>query len=180
MARKEKDDAASLEWLEERRLALSELLGTFLKQEKERNEQMHALMIKMDEQVTHLNYLKNLINLKKREQDQAMFWLVQFQRLLQEKPVALRQLEAQLEPEINQLLVRARVSDGVAETFATHRITSDQLIQLTDEKLKSIGINAAGDRRRILDEIERGPISIDKATAPTEKVFLLKINIFNI
>lgn len=100
-----------------------------------------------------------------------MFWLVQFQRLLQEKPVALRQLEAQLEPEINQLLVRARVSDGVAETFATHRITSDQLIHLTDEKLKSIGINAAGDRRRILDEIERGPISIDKATAPTEKVF---------
>ena len=60
MARKEKDDAASLEWLEERRLALSELLGTFLKQEKERNEQMHALMIKMDEQVINFNNFKNI------------------------------------------------------------------------------------------------------------------------
>ena len=55
-----------------------------------------------------------------------MFWLVQFQRLLQEKPVALRKLEAQIEPEINQLLTRARVSDGVPEAFATHRITTDQ------------------------------------------------------
>ena len=55
-----------------------------------------------------------------------MFWLVQFQRLLLEKPVALRKLEAQIEPEINQLLTRARVSDGVPEAFATHRITTDQ------------------------------------------------------
>ena len=56
-----------------------------------------------------------------------MFWLVQFQRLLQEKPVALRKLESQLEPEISQLLTRARVSDGVPEAFATHRITCDQV-----------------------------------------------------
>ena len=56
-----------------------------------------------------------------------MFWLVQFQRLLQEKPVALRKLESQLGPEISQLLTRARVSDGVLEAFATHRITCDQV-----------------------------------------------------
>ena len=51
MQRKEQDDQASLEWLEERRLQLSELLGTFLKQEKERSHQTNELLIKMDQQV---------------------------------------------------------------------------------------------------------------------------------
>ena len=50
--RREKDDAASLEWLEERRLHLSEMLGTFLKQEKEREQQTKDLVIKMDQQVS--------------------------------------------------------------------------------------------------------------------------------
>ena len=51
MQRKEQDDEASLEWLEERRLQLSELLGTFLKQEKERSQQTKELLVKMDQQV---------------------------------------------------------------------------------------------------------------------------------
>ena len=32
-----------------------------------------------------------------------------------------------------------------------------------------MGISAIGDRTRILEEIEKGPPSVDKATAPTEK-----------
>ena len=58
------EDEESRDWLVERRLELSSLLGNFLKQEKEREKMTKDLLIKMNEQ---------------REQDQAMFWLVQFQ-----------------------------------------------------------------------------------------------------
>ena len=58
--RREKDDAASLEWLEERRLHLSEMLGTFLKQEKEREQQTKELVIKMDQQVSFSQCIRRL------------------------------------------------------------------------------------------------------------------------
>lgn len=55
--RREKDDAASLEWLEDRRLQLSEMLGIFLKQEKEREQETKELVVKMDQQVSLSHYL---------------------------------------------------------------------------------------------------------------------------
>ena len=56
------EDEETADWLEQRRLELSEMLGVFLKQEKERELLAQELLVKMNEQ---------------REQDQAMFWLVQ-------------------------------------------------------------------------------------------------------
>lgn len=58
------DKEQNKEWLEDRRLELSGLLGQFLKQETEREAMAMALLGKMQDQ---------------REQDQATFWLVQFQ-----------------------------------------------------------------------------------------------------
>jgi hypothetical protein len=58
------DKELNQEWLEDRRLELSGLLGQFIKQETEREHMAQELVIQMENQ---------------REQDQATFWLVQFQ-----------------------------------------------------------------------------------------------------
>ena len=47
----------------------------------------------------------------------------------------------------------------------------NKLTGLNDDKLKTMGINSVGDRQRILDQIAAGLPSVDKATAPSEKVF---------
>jgi len=143
------EDEETADWLEQRRLELSEMLGVFLKQEKERELLAQELLVKMNEQ---------------REQDQAMFWLVQFQRLLQEKPAALLRLQSNLEPELASILQRACVSDGVLEAFSSHRITLAQLSSFTDEDFKRIGISAIGDITRLMNEIKKGPQSM--ASAP--------------
>ena len=64
LKKQENQQELNKEWLEDRRLELSGLLGQFLKQEKEREFMAKGLLVKMEEQ---------------KEQDQAMFWLVQFQ-----------------------------------------------------------------------------------------------------
>lgn len=64
LKKQENQQELNKEWLEDRRLELSGLLGQFLKQEKEREFMAKGLLVKMEEQ---------------REQDQATFWLVQFQ-----------------------------------------------------------------------------------------------------
>ena len=48
----------------------------------------------------------------------------------------------------------------------------NKLTDLNDDTLKTMGINSVGDRQRILDQIAAGLPTIDKATAPSEKVFL--------
>ena len=64
LKKQESEQELNKEWLEDRRLELSGLLGQFLKEEKEREKMAKGLLVKMEEQ---------------KEQDQAMFWLVQFQ-----------------------------------------------------------------------------------------------------
>jgi len=64
LKKQETDQEINKEWLEDRRLELSGLLGQFLKQETEREGMAKMLLGKMEDQ---------------REQDQATFWLVQFQ-----------------------------------------------------------------------------------------------------
>ena len=64
LKKQESEQELNKEWLEDRRLELSGLLGQFLKEEKEREKIAKGLLVKMEEQ---------------KEQDQAMFWLVQFQ-----------------------------------------------------------------------------------------------------
>ena len=125
------EDEATADWLEERRLELSSLLGSFIKKEKEREQMSAELLIKMDQQ---------------KEQDQSMFWLVQFQRLLQEKPISLRRMEAELEPDVSRLLQRACVGPGVIEAFATHRISYNQLCTMTPDDLDKIGVKSSGDK----------------------------------
>lgn len=145
------EDEETAYWLEQRRLELSEMLGVFLKQEKEKELLAQELLNKMNEQ---------------REQDQAMFWLVQFQRLLAEKPVALLRLQGNLEPELAAVLQRSCVSDGVLEAISSHRITLAQLSSFSEEDFKRIGISKIGDITRLMNEIKKGPQSI--ASAPKQ------------
>ena len=91
------------------------------------------------------------------------------QRLLQEKPLALRRLETQLEPEVLEIIQRANVTDSV-ECFATHRISWHQLRAMTDKELERIGLYRVGDRKRVLDEVKKGATGIlIKANAPGQK-----------
>ena len=92
-----------------------------------------------------------------------------FQRLLQEKPLALRKYESLLEPEVLEILQRSNCCDSI-ECFATHRITYQQLREMSDKDLEKIGIFRLGDRVRILEETKKGATGVlCKANAPDLK-----------
>lgn len=131
------------------RLELSSLLGSLLKQQQAREEDLTNLMYAME---------------KQKEDDQLDFWLVQYQRLLDTKPEQLIRKENYLDTEVVRLLHRAGAEDHIPE-FARHKITPRDLFLLDEEKLRRIGVFEVGSISSILQEVE-SLISIQKKATP--------------
>jgi len=131
------------------RLELSSLLGSLLKQQQARQEDLSNLMYAME---------------KQKEDDQLDFWLVQYQRLLDTKPEQLVRKENYLDTEVIRLLHRAGAEDHIPE-FARHKITPRDLFLLDEEKLRRIGVFEVGSINSILLEVE-SLISIQKKVTP--------------
>ncbi|NXW83230.1 LRSM1 ligase, partial [Alopecoenas beccarii] len=118
----------------EQRQALGYLLQQLLKEKKQREEELRQILLEME---------------AKSETKQENYWLIQYQRLLNQKPLSLRLQEEGLERQLMNLLIELSAEQYVP-VFAHHRISLQALSTMTAGDLEKIGVAEAGLQRAIL------------------------------
>ncbi|XP_028274113.1 E3 ubiquitin-protein ligase LRSAM1 [Parambassis ranga] len=129
-------DAENLqEVLIEQRTALSDLLQQLLKQRDQREQELQQVLAEMEQ---------------KCESNQQNYWMIQYQRLLDAKPLSLRMQEAGLEKELVNLLCRLS-SQHYLPILAHHRVTTEAICHMTPSDLNKIGITEVGIQKALLN-----------------------------
>ncbi|XP_077866101.1 E3 ubiquitin-protein ligase LRSAM1-like [Saccoglossus kowalevskii] len=120
-----------------------------------RSELTNMLLQLMDEQDSRQQELKKrLLEMeRKREDDAVDYWLVQYQRLLDQKPQSLIDHEHNLEIAVMKILSKAKADDYIPQ-FARHRVSIETLCVMTEEDLKIMGVHEVGLRKALLLAID--------------------------
>ncbi|KAM6297020.1 E3 ubiquitin-protein ligase LRSAM1 [Aegotheles albertisi] len=118
----------------EQRQALGYLLQQLLKEKKQREEELQQILLEME---------------AKSETKQENYWLIQYQRLLNQKPLSLKLQEEGLERQLVNLLIELSAEQYVP-VFAHHQISLQALSSMTASDLEKIGVVEAGLQRAIL------------------------------
>ncbi|XP_047185588.1 E3 ubiquitin-protein ligase LRSAM1 isoform X2 [Scophthalmus maximus] len=129
-------DAENLqEVLVEQRTALSDLLQQLLKQRAQREQELRQVLAEMEQ---------------KCESNQQNYWMIQYQRLLDAKPMSLRMQEAGVEKELVNLLCKLSAQHYLP-ILAHHRVTTEALRHMSASDLKKLGINEVGIQKALLN-----------------------------
>ncbi|KAM4527439.1 E3 ubiquitin-protein ligase LRSAM1 [Odontesthes bonariensis] len=123
------------EVLVEQRTALSDLLQQLLKQRDQREQELRQVLVEME---------------LKSESNQQNYWMIQYQRLLDAKPLSLRMQEAGVEKELVNLLCRLSAQHYLP-VLAHHRLTTEALSNMKASDLAKLGINESGIQRELLN-----------------------------
>ncbi|XP_069465907.1 E3 ubiquitin-protein ligase LRSAM1 isoform X2 [Ambystoma mexicanum] len=134
LKRRDLDTEAMQELIIEQRRALGYLLQQLLKEKKQREEELQDILLEMD---------------AKSEAKQENYWLIQYQRLLNQKPLSLRVQEEGMERELVNLLIELS-AEKYLPIFAHHRISLEMLQGMTPNELQKIGVEETGLQRSIL------------------------------
>ncbi|XP_075762124.1 E3 ubiquitin-protein ligase LRSAM1 [Pelodiscus sinensis] len=134
LKRQELDTEALQEAIAEQRRALSYMLQQLLKEKKQREEELQQLLLEME---------------AKSETKQENYWLIQYQRLLNQKPLSLKLQEEGLEKPLISLL-RELAAEQYIPLFAHHRLSLETLGSMTLSDLEKVGVTEAGLQRAIL------------------------------
>ncbi|XP_075936059.1 E3 ubiquitin-protein ligase LRSAM1 isoform X2 [Anarhichas minor] len=148
-------DAENLqEVLVEQRTALSDLLQQLLKQRDQREQELRQVLAEME---------------RKSESNQQNYWMIQYQRLLDAKPLSLRMQEAGVEKELVNLICKLSAQHYLP-ILAHHRVTTEALRHMTTSDLKKIGINEIGIQTALLNwALQRYPEGACKAVQQDEE-----------
>ncbi|KAM9521782.1 E3 ubiquitin-protein ligase LRSAM1 isoform 3-T3 [Guaruba guarouba] len=122
----------------EQRQALGYLLQQLLKEKKQREEELQQILLEME---------------AKSETQQENYWLIQYQRLLNQKPLSLKVQEEGLERPLVTLLTELSAEQYVP-IFAHHRLSLRALSTMSASDLEKIGVAEAGLRRAILQRAQ--------------------------
>ncbi|XP_069039245.1 E3 ubiquitin-protein ligase LRSAM1 isoform X2 [Lepisosteus oculatus] len=133
------------EVLSEQRSALSDLLQQLLKQRDQRETELRQLLVEME---------------LKSEATQENYWLIQYQRLLDAKPLSLRMQEAGVEQDLVDLLCKLSAQQYLP-LLAHHRVTAETLRHMTPADLQKMGISEMGIQKALLNWAK------DQAGTPT-------------
>ncbi|XP_030317265.1 E3 ubiquitin-protein ligase LRSAM1 isoform X1 [Calypte anna] len=117
----------------EQRQALSYLLQQLLKEKKQREEELQQILLEME---------------AKSETKQENYWLIQYQRLQNQKPLSLKLQEEGLEKLLVNLLLELS-AEQYLPVFAHHRLSLQVLSTMTASDLEKIGVVEAGLQRAI-------------------------------
>ncbi|KAM9370853.1 E3 ubiquitin-protein ligase LRSAM1 [Phaethornis superciliosus] len=117
----------------EQRQALSSLLQQLLKEKKQREEELQQILLEME---------------AKSETKQENYWLIQYQRLQNQKPLSLKLQEEGLERLLVNLLLELS-AEQYLPVFAHHRLSLQVLSTMTASDLEKIGVVEAGLQRAI-------------------------------
>uniref|UniRef100_A0A8W4FCP2 Leucine rich repeat and sterile alpha motif containing 1 n=1 Tax=Sus scrofa TaxID=9823 RepID=A0A8W4FCP2_PIG len=134
LKRKSLDTEALQEMISEQRWALSSLLQQLLKEKTQREEELREILMELE---------------AKSESKQENYWLIQYQRLLNQKPLSLKLQEEGLERQLVALLVELS-AEHYLPIFAHHRISLDMLSRMGPRDLAKVGVSEAGLQHQIL------------------------------
>ncbi|XP_059514078.1 E3 ubiquitin-protein ligase LRSAM1 isoform X2 [Myotis daubentonii] len=122
------------EMISEQRWALTSLLQQLLKEKTQREEELRAILTELE---------------AKSETKQENYWLIQYQRLLNQKPLSLKLQEEGMERPLAALLVELS-AEHYLPIFAHHRISLDMLSRMSPGDLAKVGVSEAGLQHEIL------------------------------
>nr|KAF6485760.1 leucine rich repeat and sterile alpha motif containing 1 [Rousettus aegyptiacus] len=111
LKRKSLDTEALQEMVSEQRWALSSLLQQLLKEKAQREEELREILTELE---------------AKSETKQENYWLIQYQRLLDQKPLSLKLQAEGMERQLAALLVELS-AEHYLPIFAHHRLSLDTL-----------------------------------------------------
>ncbi|XP_045052986.2 E3 ubiquitin-protein ligase LRSAM1 isoform X3 [Desmodus rotundus] len=134
LKRKALDTEALQEMISEQRWALSSLLQQLLKEKAQREEELREILTELE---------------AKSETKQENYWLIQYQRLLNQKPLSLKLQEEGVEHQLVALLVELS-AEHYLPIFAHHRVSLDMLSRMRPGDLAKMGISEAGLQHEIL------------------------------
>ncbi|XP_026567997.1 E3 ubiquitin-protein ligase LRSAM1 [Pseudonaja textilis] len=150
------DTEALQEAIGEQRQMLSFLLQQLLKEKREREEELQAILKELE---------------AKSETKQENYWLIQYQRLLNQKPLSLRLQEEGLEKQLVKLLTELS-AEQYLPVFAHHRISLGVLSRMVPGDLAQIGITESGLQHAIVQkarEIQAVAETIPELLKPADK-----------
>lgn len=156
LKRQQLDMEALQEAIAEQRRALSYLLLQLLKEKKQREEELQEILRELE---------------AKSETKQENYWLIQYQRLLDQKPLSLRLQEEGLEQQLVKLLADL-AADHYVPIFAHHRISLQMLSRMVPRDLAKIGVAESGLQHSIIrraQEILAVAETIPELVKPTEE-----------
>lgn len=122
------------EVLVEQRSALSDMLQQLFKQKDQRELELRQVLAEME---------------LKAESNHQNYWMIQYQRLLDAKPLSLRMQEAGLEKELVNLLCKLSAQHYMP-VLAHHRVTIKALLNMNASDLNKLGITEVGIQRALL------------------------------
>uniref|UniRef100_A0A8C3WU80 Leucine rich repeat and sterile alpha motif containing 1 n=1 Tax=Catagonus wagneri TaxID=51154 RepID=A0A8C3WU80_9CETA len=122
------------EMISEQRWALSSLLQQLLKEKTQREEELREILMELE---------------AKSESKQENYWLIQYQRLLNQKPLSLKLQEEGLERQLVALLAELS-AEHYLPIFAHHRISLDMLSRMGPQDLAKVGVSEAGLQHQML------------------------------
>ncbi|XP_059747083.1 E3 ubiquitin-protein ligase LRSAM1 isoform X2 [Bos indicus] len=137
------------EMISEQRWALSSLLQQLLKEKTQREEELREILTELEAQ---------------SETKQENYWLIQYQRLLNQKPLSLKLQEEGLERPLVALLVELS-AEHYLPIFAHHRLSLAMLSRMGPADLAKVGVSEAGLQHEIL---RRAQELLDAARAQPE------------
>ncbi|XP_042767793.1 E3 ubiquitin-protein ligase LRSAM1 isoform X2 [Panthera leo] len=135
--RKSLDTEALQEMISEQRWALSSLLQQLLKEKTQREEELREILTELE---------------AKSETRQENYWLIQYQRLLNQKPLSLKLQEEGMERQLAALLVDLS-AEHYLPIFAHHRISLETLSRMSPGDLAKVGVSEAGLQHEILRRV---------------------------
>uniref|UniRef100_A0A8B9KH39 RING-type domain-containing protein n=1 Tax=Astyanax mexicanus TaxID=7994 RepID=A0A8B9KH39_ASTMX len=139
-------DAENLqEVLAEQREALSDMLQQLLKQKDQREVELKHILMEME---------------LKSDSTQQNYWMIQYQRLLDAKPLSLRMQEAGVDKDLVSLLCKLSAQHYLP-ILAHHRITAEALRHMTTRDLSKVG-----SPKKLHEEREAGAVL---PTAPLQE-----------
>uniref|UniRef100_A0A183TBH5 RING-type domain-containing protein n=1 Tax=Schistocephalus solidus TaxID=70667 RepID=A0A183TBH5_SCHSO len=123
---------------ERKRTSSQQAISSLAEQRGKLLQLLQSLQKAKDRRETELQ--NRLVELEARKlRDQTDYWLVQYQRLMDKKPVALFSVQL-IDPDVYKILEAADAMDYAAN-FEYHRITSDMLMSFTDADLLQVTRN---------------------------------------
>uniref|UniRef100_A0A2K5NQN1 E3 ubiquitin-protein ligase LRSAM1 n=1 Tax=Cercocebus atys TaxID=9531 RepID=A0A2K5NQN1_CERAT len=140
LKRKSLDTETLQEMISEQRWALSSLLQQLLKEKQQREEELREILVCV--------WL-----LAKSETRQENYWLIQYQRLLNQKPLSLKLQEEGMERQLVALLEELS-AEHYLPIFAHHRLSLDLLSQMSPGDLAKVGVSEAGLQHEILRRVQ--------------------------
>uniref|UniRef100_A0A674PF82 Leucine rich repeat and sterile alpha motif containing 1 n=1 Tax=Takifugu rubripes TaxID=31033 RepID=A0A674PF82_TAKRU len=151
------------EFLVEQRSALSGMLQQLMKQRDQREQELRQVLVEMQ---------------LKSDSNQQNYWMIQYQRLLNTKPLTLRMQEAGVETGLVNMLCKLSAQHYLP-ILVHHKVTTESLRHMKSSDLKKLGIHEIGVQKALLNWKNDEAASVPMASPPLTPSLLPNAIVFH-